>query len=501
MGGTDTGSAAGAQAAGKAGSTSGNGGTTAAGNGGASNAGNGGSAAAGTGGASNAGEGGSATAGTGGSTAAGGASAKTVSPEYLDEILVNPGIGFADFGFGWGNPPPLAQYPATSVAYFRWTWAELEPTEGAYAFDVVDQTIATAKTKGETLAFRIMTVYDTSSPQWLLDKGVASVVTTDGVFPDHNDPTFLDHHRKLVEAFGARYGGKQEIDHVDIGSVGCWGEWNTACCDATSMDACTQYFPTEANQKAIIDLYAERFAGTPLVALVGAPVAYAVSKGAGWRGDCYGDYGYFSPTWNHMVNVYEPIATDPLSMNAWQKAPVQFEACGVMQEWVDKGFDIDLILQKGLDWHLSVFNGKSSPVPDAWRPKIDGWLKKIGYRFVLGSLTHETTVAPGGSLSLGTRWQNIGVAPPYHRWPIAFRLRGAGDDVIAEGESAVDVRTWLPGEHEANDVLPIPAGITPGSYSLDVAVLAEDGSGPRVKLAIVGERVDGWYAVSDVTVK
>ena len=27
-----------------------------------------------------------------------------------------------------------------------------------------------------------------------------------------------------------QYGRSLDIDHVDIGSVGCWGEWNTACC-------------------------------------------------------------------------------------------------------------------------------------------------------------------------------------------------------------------------------------------------------------------------------
>ncbi|MBI5534019.1 MAG: DUF4832 domain-containing protein [Deltaproteobacteria bacterium] len=420
----------------------------------------------------------------------------TVTPAGIDDILINPGIGFADFGW---NPPP-AQYPAGSVAYRRWTWAELEPVEGQYAFAMVDKEIADAKAKGEDLAFRIMTAYDTSSPQWLLDKGVGSIKESDGTFPDHNHPLFLEYHKKLVDAFGARYSGALEVDHVDIGSVGCWGEWNTACCEAAEKATCDQYFPTEDNQKAIIDWYVAAFPKTPLVALIGAP-SYAESKGAGWRGDCFGDYGFFGSTWNHMEDMYEPASKDPIIGIAWQHAPVQFESCGVMQDWLDKGFDIDLILQKGLEWHMSVFNAKSSPVPDAWRPKVDEWLKHVGYRLVLTELTHTAKAKAGQSLSLDSKWENKGVAPPYHPWPIGWRLRSSQDAAVASWTSAADLRGWLPGPYALTDLVQVPTGVAAGKYSLEVAVLTEDASLAHVRLAIAGVRPDLWYPVSEVTIE
>ncbi|MDR4472418.1 MAG: beta-galactosidase [Nitrospira sp.] len=128
-----------------------------------------------------------------------------------------------------GHPPEADEYPHTTVAYFRWPWAELEPAEGQYNFALVDGIIAQAKAKGETLAIRIVSEYKTGTPQWLLDKGVGSVKESDGIFPDYNHPIFLAHHERLIRAFGDRYGRSLDIDHVDIGSVGCWGEWNTAC--------------------------------------------------------------------------------------------------------------------------------------------------------------------------------------------------------------------------------------------------------------------------------
>jgi hypothetical protein len=438
----------------------------------------------------------SSVAAEGGASSTAGAETVTATPTEIDDVLVNPGIGFADFSVE-GSPASFTEYPRGTVGYVRWTWAELEPTEGQYDFARVDRAIATARDRGETLAFRIMPCWEGSSPKWLLEKGVNSVAASDGTFPDHNSPIFLQYHERLVRAFGARYAGSLDIDHVDIGSVGCWGEWNTACCDGTSCDA---LYPTETNQLAIIDWYIEAFAGTPLVALIGGP-SHAESRGAGWRGDCFGDYGFFGPDWNHMDDTYQAASEDPLIGNAWKTAPVQFEACGVMQDWYDAGYDIDRILAKGLEWHLSVFNGKSSPVPASWRSKIDEWQKRLGYRFVLTSLTHTSKVTPGGSLVLQAKWENRGVAPAYHPWPVAFRLRTIDNEVAAVWTSAADVRKFLPGTHVIDDPFVVPKAVARGTYSLDVGILSEDAAEAHVRLAIAGVRKDLWYALSTVTIE
>jgi hypothetical protein len=424
----------------------------------------------------------------------------TINPMEIDDILENPGMGFADFHFGFGHPPSVSQYPRSTVAYFRWSWADLEPAEGAYNFTLVDRVIDQAKAKGETLAFRVMTEYQSGSPQWLLDKGVASVPVSGGTFPDYNNPVFLEYHEKLLRAFGSRYGGSPDIDHVDIGSVGCWGEWNMACCQGVEAE-CKRYFPTEENQIKIADWYFSYFPDRPLVMLHGGQLKYAASRGAGWRGDCFGDYGYFGPDWNHMEHGYASVLEDPIIADAWKRGPVQFEVCGVMQDWYDKHFDIDLILKKGLEWHVSVLNGKSSPVPEAWRPRIDQFLKKIGYRFVLRQMTHSAVVSPGGTLVLRSLWDNVGVAPMYHPRPLAYRLRSAQDRVAAQWRSPADLRRWLPGSlQHVEEIETVPNDVPVGTYRLDVAILNEDGRSPGVHLAIEGMREDRWYHLSKVTI-
>src|SRR5262245_47847755 len=70
----------------------------------------------------------------------------TVHPQEIDEILSNPGMGFADFHFGqFGHPMTREEYPRSTVAYFRWSWAALEPAEGEYNFALVDHVIEQAR--------------------------------------------------------------------------------------------------------------------------------------------------------------------------------------------------------------------------------------------------------------------------------------------------------------------------------------------------------------------
>lgn len=424
----------------------------------------------------------------------------TVRPAELGDVLYNPGMGFADSHFGIGPPLPSAQHPRSTVAYVRWAWADLEPAEGQYNFDVIDRVIGQARAIGETLAFRVMT--EPRVPQWLLDKGVASVKVSGGIFVDYNNPIFLDYHDRLITALGRRYSGSADIDHVDIGSVGCWGEWNTACCHGAEVEAlCKRYFPNRTNQIAVTESYLKSFPKSPLVMLVGGPLKYAVSRGTGWRGDCFGDYGMFRPDWNHMENVYAPAARDPVIGNAWKTGPVQFEVCGVMQDWYDRGFDIDLILRKGLQWHASVVNAGWAPVPAPWRPRVDEFLKKLGYRIVLRAMTHQTEATPGGTLLLRSRWENVGVAPFYHPWPLAYRLRSSLDQVVAQWVSTANLMRWLPGApHEVEEIVTVPAHVAESIYSLDVAILTQDGRSAHVDLAIEGKRPDRWYAVSKLTV-
>jgi hypothetical protein len=86
---------------------------------------------------------------------------------------------------------------------------------------------------------------------------------------------------------GAQYDGHPSIDHVDLGSVGWWGEWHMS-------GAANAKMPAVENQRKIVDAYLGAFKKTPLLMLIGGGtmLEYATKHGTGWRADCLGDKPY-----------------------------------------------------------------------------------------------------------------------------------------------------------------------------------------------------------------
>lgn len=424
----------------------------------------------------------------------------TVKPIENFDVFGNPGMGFVEFQGkkAENNNGPYEKFPKATVAYYRWTWAQIEPVEGEIRFDIIDDAIKNAKENGQTIAFRIMPVWQSSFPPWLADKGVPFVAVEDGqgsVFPDHNHPEFLKYQERLIKSLGERYAPLSVIDHIDIGSVGCWGEWHYSCCKQKNV--CKNYFPDYLNQKKIIDWYFSYFNGVKLVGLAAAPLDYISRKGGGWRGDCFGDYGFFSNTSNHMEGLYQTVASGGDSGTAWEKAPVVLESCFTMQDWLKKGFDIDRIFSKALDWHVSIVNHFSKTFPPELKNKIFDFQRHIGYRFVLQSLINSARVSPGSAVYLGFKWINKGVAPTYRKWSFIYRFRKLDDPTVELRKlSSVDLRDFLPGEHFLEEYFVIPVGMPEGNYSIDISVASDSGLVEDVRLAIDGRLDDGWYRIS-----
>ncbi len=426
-----------------------------------------------------------------------------VSPIETDDLLHNPGIGFTDFvGVTLGED----EQPRATVRYNRWYWDQLEPQEGVYDWaNTFDRELAMARERGQTVDWRIMP----NAPQWLIDKGVAAMPVPDAQeknIPDHNNPTFLSDMEELIQAIAARYGESPDFNMIDIGSVGRWGEWHNWVDASLDVERASSYLVTADNAAMVVDWYYQYFPTVPKTVLVGylstfQDIGSALPRGAGWRADCFGDYGWTSPSdWNHMTDAY-PAVANGIASTAWQRGPVSMESCGVAQDWLNAGFDIDLILAKGLEWHVSTFNNKSSPVPQVWRAKFDEWLKHLGYRLVVTEIQHSDNIIAGGQFVVRSSWANRGVAPAYYRWPIAYRLRSGAGEVVARWTSSADIRTWLPGDHDLDETFAVPPGILAGTYALDVAILDLGADRALLELALTDRQSDGWYNLSAVVVR
>lgn len=471
-----------------------------------------------------------------------------VRPKRIEDVLTNPNMGFADFHMGWHCETPgltgeqcaerrdlkwPKNYPATAVSYFRWHWDQLEPEPGKIDFDYIDQRIRAANLTGQTLSFRIMAIREggVGIPAWLRKQ--VKGVEVDGTFwPDYRDPVFKREHRRFVAALAKRYDDHPAVDHVDIGPVGCWGEWNTAC-TKESKSLIEIYEPADHSQrdaiaaayKQVIADYADAFSTTPLVMLaLGSDddprmvdiLKYALERGTGWRIDCWGDFGYFSPNWSHHDSLYPKFMSNARTVypefdNVWKHAPIQLEVCGTMQQWKEKGWsaaapkgEVHKAFQFALEHHAAVLNAKRSPVPDEYVPALQDLLRRNGYRYVIDRLRHPKTLRGGEELHLESKWSNLGVTPSYTRRKLAYRLRNDAHSEIFESDA--DVRKWLPGTWSMQECFRLPEKLPAGKYQLEVAVLDRAGVTPvtsplaPLHLGIAGRQEDGWYAVSELTV-
>ncbi|MCD6443467.1 DUF4832 domain-containing protein [Candidatus Bathyarchaeota archaeon] len=425
-----------------------------------------------------------------------------VFPEEIDELLANPDMGWQTFHRFADEDENLEGLPSTS-AYFRFYWSEIEPVEGEIDFAKFDYLLTRAREAGQKLAFRIMCAGTGSEymyvPRWLKDKGCRGFEYRrrggpKHWIPDMDDPIFQEAHFRLIEELGKRYDGHPDLGLVDIGSVGLWGEWH--------MSGTGLSLPSLKIRLAIIDVYCEVFPNTPKVMNIDDEegMRYAIRKGCGWRADCLGDLGGFSKSWNHMEHFYPQQVRKTGAEEAWKKAPVAFESCWDMRKWKQEGWDIHYIFEYALKYHVSYFNNKSAPIPEGTRHEIEYFLRRIGYRLVLRELEHDKAVLPGSPLLIHTVWENVGVAPPYRDYLIAFRLKNPESGEKFTLTSQASVKGWLPGKTEVTTWLKLPESLQPGLYELAVAIVDPATETPAIRLAIAGRAKDGWYPLSQIKV-
>jgi len=449
-----------------------------------------------------------------------------VEPKEIDDLLANPNMGWQTFQrFADDDPAlfyakrlarfadedPVADGLPSSVAYFRFYWKDLEPEPGKPDFVKFDGLLAKCRAAGQKLAFRIMVAgsgqANDFAPLWLKEMGVRGFEYTHRVggptiwTPDLDDPAALDVHLRTIRMFGERYDGHPDVCLVDIGTVGLWGEWHFS--GTKRVDTGDRVpLPRPEVRKQIIDTYLAAFKKTPLVMLIGDTIGmkHASAGGAGWRADCLGDMGGFSPTWNHMKYYPEQLGRCGV-LEAWKRAPVAFESCWDVRKWVEEGWDVKAIFDWALKVHVSYMNNKSAPVPEEARDKVENFIRKMGYRFVLRSLEHPAAVGAGSAFPVEMTWENVGVAPCYADYEVALGLADGEGKRVWTHMSGQSIRSWLPGESQLAPKAMLPAELAPGTYALQVAIVDPATVEPAVKLAIAGGRDDGWYPVSTVTVK
>ena len=418
----------------------------------------------------------------------------------VDTLFPNPGQGWMS---QQRRPTVSPRFPC-SVGYVRFNWADAEPEEGRYNWSLIDEVMAAWKARGAAVALRVMTCNAHSSgyytsPKWLFDAGCQGFEYLQGgddptsggrriprIEPDYSDPIYLARHRSFLEALGRRYDGHPQVEFLDIGSYGVWGEWHTP--HPVSVEV----------RRQIVDLYLAAFSRTPLVFMSddAEVLDYALARGTGLRRD-----GVGSP-WHEENWIGSQKYSRVRGMaDAWQRAPVVFEWFGDYDYLKSRGWSFDAAVDFMLRNHVTLVNDNIGRVPPEAMPQLEKLARLAGYRWVLRELQHERKVRRAGTLNLSMQWDNVGVGRLYHPFTLrAFLVTDAGFPALTVDLKA-DPRRWLPGRHRVAETIRVPEELAAGEYTVALALVDPAGHRPALRLAIEAPEHEGRYGVSRVTVE
>ncbi|MHC4398959.1 MAG: hypothetical protein ACYTG0_04695 [Planctomycetota bacterium] len=289
---------------------------------------------------------------------------REATPASTDDVLLNPGMGlYLQCGGRFQPIPEDAWYlKIANIAYYRPCWSDVEPEEGAdpeaYFSPLFDYWVDKL---GGRIAFRVMAESVSSrhrytTPEWVFDKGVPSVLHRNRYGDEQLSPVFwseayMDASCRFIERMGRHLDGRPGLEFVDIGLIGEWGEmhlglhipnrWNGEQLHRTGFS----HAKYVAAYRRIIGAFAKAFPNTQVFLNVGHHREineYAAIRGIHFRQDGLKPSG---PSANVGERFYVP----------WSRRGVKgnYEFHSSMESMRRKGWDLRATVLKGLEAPIS----------------------------------------------------------------------------------------------------------------------------------------------------
>lgn len=445
-------------------------------------------------------------------------------PRESFEVLNNPFMGWAAWAKSNSHPDGTPYEQQHSLVYAGITWRELEPEKGVFDWAGVEAKYQFDfwASQGKRINLRIVLDTPTSEehmdiPDWLYNELAAagspgtpyrSSEVRSGFSPNYESPILIAEHERLINAIAARYDNDPRFAHVQLGSLGHWGEWHT-------WPAGTGIFPKLGISDQYVQHYINAFKNVPLG--MRKPFPIAKDNSFGLFNDVFGIkastdefVGWTKNGWTGIGEfVDDPSqAAEKLAASAmpdyWKTNYSGGEfANGDPESWLTDDTVMESLRQMR-ESHTS-WLGPASPARTPYgteiQSNIDAMQRLMGYRLVVEAVKNSPTVQAGSELTVESIWNNKGVAPFYQDWNIEYSLRNAlGEVVYKYQDTATDLIDLLPGRHNMSAALQLPATLKTGTYQLEAAIIDPSTGKPGVKLAIGGEQGDGRYKIGSVAV-
>jgi len=429
----------------------------------------------------------------------------------------------------------LLDFPGMDHLYIRLAWAYLEPREGQFHWEVIDDLIRKWTARGLGIAFRI-SCRETSAdrieqqfatPRWVVDAGAKggfyykgeAVGPTGPWEPDYGDPVFLEKLDRFLAAFAARYDGQPWVRYVDIGSIGDWGEGHTWSGSRKEYGL--------AVRKTHVDLHRKHFRQSQLVINDDYVYAlkdpeerrrlhrYVLDHGISYRDDSILVNGYLSG-YSKTFTVRSPEFFADVYLD--RPTVLELEHYGHVKRLGNWDARPDSLLAK---------HGGGLKGPDFFRGALRllhatyigyhgdarEWLtdnpaltvellNRCGYWYFLHRMELPDTLRAGKTHPLTAVWENRGVAPAYHSYQLKVRL--AGPQVMDLSLDSQN-RRWLPGPtgttYTARYALNIPRTARPGRYTLQLKLYSPE-SRRDVFLALDPKLLDAenFYRIGTINI-
>lgn len=405
----------------------------------------------------------------------------------------------------------LLDFPGMNHIYLRLAWSYLEPEAGVYNWQLIDEVIDAWRAHGYTISFRISckeTAADQefATPEWVKDLGCKGTFYPNpeggqNWEPDYGDPIFLARLEQFHKVFAERY-DKDWVEYVDIGSYGEWGEGHTT-------RSGKKHWPVYVI-KQHIDIHCRHYRNTHLVVSKGIITSrkdseenreeilnYIRERGVTLRSDSICVKG-FADLWGlstlRCPEYYELF---------WPEKPVVLELEHYHKTQTFDTWKEGVPLVAAVKEMHATFVGFHG-YPREWladNPEVARELANLaGYWYFLKSVEIPTEVATGSVLPIKLVWENHGVAPAYHHYPLTVRITKDGQVVAQHTAREVDNRQWTPGCIRLEKVtLNVPSQVAPGEYTLEVGLHQHD---QPIELGFRDSlrTDDGFYRIADVSI-
>ena len=118
----------------------------------------------------------------------------------------------------------LAENPYVSGTQLSYCWSELEPTEGRYRWDIIEEDMEVWAQNGKKCWLEVATAFrwDASGrlgvPDWVYRKGVPKIRAANSApYPVYWDPLYLELWGKFVAELARKFDGDSRIEWVAVG--------------------------------------------------------------------------------------------------------------------------------------------------------------------------------------------------------------------------------------------------------------------------------------------